>query len=330
MDQPHDRLFRLVFADPAHAGPLLRSALPPAVAAAIDWPTLTRCVPALRGRRSKQTLCDLLFSVALRTGDPVLVYVVLEHKSKSTRFDALQMLEQVAAVLRTHRRSHPDEPFLPPVLPLVVHADQRPWASPLQVRQLFDLDRIPTELHRFLPSLEYVLDDLHEQEPAALRRRALSVFGLCTLASLQFLPPAQRDEATFAAWVDAWLDVQEQAARLADTVTGRELFDAVVEYVLATSRLPFAAWNRVLTRRLTGSPMKKLVSTLQQLRNEGRAEGKAEGKAETLLRLISRRFGSDAAAAVASRVRTADLADLDRYLDRLLDASAPDDVFGDA
>ena len=30
--QPHDHLFRLVFGDPEHAVPLLRSALPPAVA----------------------------------------------------------------------------------------------------------------------------------------------------------------------------------------------------------------------------------------------------------------------------------------------------------
>lgn len=329
VEQPHDRLFRLVFADPEHAVPLLRSALPAAIAETIDWRTLTRCPPLQHGRKGKQTICDLLFSARLGSGAGLLLYVVLEHKSKSTRFDALQMLEQVTAVLRSHRRAHPDEPFLPPVLPIVVHADQRPWASPLQLRALFDLDHIPAGLHRYLPALEYALDDLHQQDPERLRHRALTVFGLCTLASLQFLPLARRDEATFAAWVDAWLDVQQQAARLADTVTGRELFDAMVEYVLATSDLPYPVWSRVLIRRLTGSPMKKFVSTLQQLRNEGRAEGKAEGRIELLLRLIGHRFGAEAARSAEPRLRAAGIDELDGIAAKVLDARTFDDVFTD-
>lgn len=61
-----------------------------------------------------------------------------EHKSQSRRFDALQILEQVTAVLRTHRREHPRDRFLPAVLPVVLHADTRPWRSPRNVRDLFD------------------------------------------------------------------------------------------------------------------------------------------------------------------------------------------------
>jgi hypothetical protein len=329
VDQPHDRLFQLVFADPEHAAPLLRSGLPAAIAATIDWSTLTRCEPAQRGRKGKKTVCDLLFSARLATGDELLLYVVLEHKSRSKRFDALQMLEQVTAVLRTHRRNHPDDAFLPPILPVVVHADQRPFASPLQVRELFDLDRIPAALHRYLPSLEYLLDDLYEAPPERLRQRALTVFGLCTLAMLQYLPPAARNEASFATWVDAWCDVQEAAARLADTVSGRELWDAVVDYVLATSDLPRPVVGRVLTRRLTATTMKKFVSTKQQIRNEGIATGIVKGSADTLLRQLCHRFGAEAARAVEARIRAASIADLDRFAERILDAATIDEVFAD-
>lgn len=327
MDQPHDRLFQLVFADPEHAGPLLRSGLPAPIVATIDWPTLTRCEPVHRGRKGKRTVCDVLFSVRLVAGGELLLYVVLEHKSRSKRFDALQMLEQVTAVLRTHRREHPDDSYLPPVLPIVVHADQRPFASPLQVRELFDLERIPATLHRFLPSLEYMLDDLHDQPPERLRQRALTVYGLCSLAMLQYLPPAARDEATFAAWVDAWCDVQENAARLADTVSGRDLWDAVVDYVLATSDLPRPVIGRVLTRRLTQTAMKKFVSTAQQIRNEGLATGITKGRVDTLLRQLTHRFGVEATRSVEDRIRAASIADLDRFAERVLDAATIDDVF---
>ncbi len=334
--QPHDHLFRLVFGDPEHAVPLLRSALPPAVAGAIDWRTLRRCARSHQGRRGRQTVCDVLFSARLRSGRPLLLYVVLEHKSRSTRFDALQMLEQVTAILRTHRREHPRDRFLPLVLPVVVHADHRPWRSPLQVRELFDLEHLPRELHRFLPALEFVLDDLHDSPPERLRQRALSVFGLCTLSTLQYLPPAARDRHRLAAWVDAWVDVQTAAARLAESIPGSDVFEAVVEFVLATSDLPRPVVQRVLARHWTDPAMKKkFVSTLTQTRNEGRAlgkaegkaMGKAEGKADTVMRQLARRFGVETAAAAEPRVRAASLADLDRFTDQILDAATIDDVF---
>ena len=201
------------------------------------------------------------------------------------------------------------------------------------MRELFDLDRIHPALHRYLPSLEFVLDDLHAARPEHLRQRALTVFGLCALATLQYLPPAARAEATFAAFVDEWRDVQRAAARLADTVSGRELWQATVDYVLATSDLPRAVMSRVLTPRLGLSTMKKFVSTAEQIRNEGIAKGVAkgvaEGRVETLLRLPTRRFGADATRAVEPRLRRASIADLDRFADRVLDAATIDDVFAD-
>ncbi|MFN9757458.1 MAG: DUF4351 domain-containing protein, partial [Planctomycetota bacterium] len=166
-----------------------------------------------------------------------------------------------------------------------------------------------------------------------LRQRALSVFGLCALSALQYLPRAARDERAFAAFLDGWHDVQEQAARLGDAGGGRDLFDALVDYVYATSGLPLPVVQRQLTLRFRDPAMKsKFVSTAQQLRNEGRAEGKAEGRAEgkvaTLLRLITRRFGAPAAA-VVSRLQAATTDDLDRWTDRILDATSLADLFAE-
>jgi hypothetical protein len=321
----HDHLFQVAFGDPEHAVPLLRTALPASLADAIDWRTLTRKNPTQHGRRSRRTLCDLLFAVRTRHQQDLLLYVVLEHKSQSRRFDALQILDQVVAVLRTHRREHPRDRVLPAVLPVVLHADTRPWRSPRNVRGLFDLARIPKPLQRYLPSLTYVLDDLHDVPPERLRRRALSVFGLCALSALQYLPKAARDERAFAAFLDAWHDLQEQAHRLGEARGGRELFDTLVDYVFATSGLPTPVVERLLTRRFTDPAMKnKFVSTAQQLRNEG----KAEVQVSILLRQITRRFG-DPDAIVVERVQQASRAELDRWLDRILDATSLADLFAD-
>jgi hypothetical protein len=56
------------------------------------------------------------------------------------------------------------------------------------------------------------------------------------------------------------------------------------------------------------------------------AAGKAQGLATALLRQLGRRFGP-LSAAVDARVRTADPAALEGWLDRVLDARTLDDVF---
>ena len=150
-------------------------------------------------------------------------------------------------------------------------------------------------------------------------------FGLCALGALQYLPKAARDERAFADFLDAWHDLQEQAHRLGEARGGRELFDTLVDYVFATSGLPTPVVERLLTRRFTDPTMKnKFVSTAQQLRNEG----KAEVQVSILLRQITRRFG-EPDASIVERVQQATRAELDRWLDRILDATSLTDLFAE-
>ena len=77
------------------------------------------------------------------------------------------------------------------------------------------------------------------------------------------------------------------------------------------------------------------MSALQLIFNEGKAEGKVEGKAEgeaegmakTLLKLLRQR-GFEVDNAIERRVHSAnDIAQLDAWLARVLDAEQLEDVF---
>ena len=59
---------------------------------------------------------------------------------------------------------------------------------------------------------------------------------------------------------------------------------------------------------------------------QGRAEGRAEGLAQALLRQLSVKFGP-VSSELEQRVRSAGIAELDVWLERLLGAQAIDDVF---
>jgi predicted transposase YdaD len=60
---------------------------------------------------------------------------------------------------------------------------------------------------------------------------------------------------------------------------------------------------------------------------EGEAKGKAEGKAEDLTRLLTRRFGPLPAWTTA-RISAAPIAQLDAWLDGILDAPSLTDLIG--
>lgn len=61
-------------------------------------------------------------------------------------------------------------------------------------------------------------------------------------------------------------------------------------------------------------------------RVQGKAEGRVEGKAETLLRLMQRRFAVVPESARA-RVAVGSAAEIDAWLDALLDAQSVTEVF---
>ncbi len=80
--QPHDALFRQIFGDPVHAAAVLRTILPPRVAAHIDWSTPFEPTHAsMVGESSEQHHGDLVFKVKLIDGRDAFVWVLFEHQS---------------------------------------------------------------------------------------------------------------------------------------------------------------------------------------------------------------------------------------------------------
>ncbi|MEO6594660.1 MAG: Rpn family recombination-promoting nuclease/putative transposase, partial [Planctomycetota bacterium] len=126
MHNDHDTLFRHVFAQPEHAASLLRTILPPALANAIDWSSLRLVAGSSVDEELKSRQSDLLFE-ALIGGQPVLLYVVLEHKTWADRWTALQMLRYIVRIFDRWRLDHPDAKTLPPAVPIVVHHGDRAW-----------------------------------------------------------------------------------------------------------------------------------------------------------------------------------------------------------
>jgi hypothetical protein len=171
------------------------------------------------------------------------------------------------------------------------------------------------------------VDDLQRETEASLRARRLTPLGTLTLLCLRFLR-GQSGAETLQSF-ERWGDLLRAVDRDDGPRSGRDAIAAIACYALCVVEVPHRDLHEAF-ERLLQRPEETIMSTAEKLRREGfaqgRAEGEAMGRAETLLRQLEKRFGA-LPAGTAERVRASTIADLDRWLDRVLDARALADVF---
>lgn len=356
MDQ-HANLFRSTFSDPEQAKGLLRNFLPAGLVAAIDWDSLALRDTEFLDQELRRSTVDLLFSVNIG-GRPALIYLMLEHKSHQDPLTAWQMLRYFVRIQEHWLREHPGATQLIPILPLVVHHGPQRWSCAQDVVELVDLDgldpQVKAALQPFQPRFRFLLADLPEVAADELRRLAMAPLARLVLLSMQFMR-GQEAEPALAIMRGALELVRQVRA----APGGRDRLVRVWFYLFRVSDLDLQAVHDLLDAdedhdirddmkttadrireeelvkfMATTAPrireeerVKFMTTTAERIREEEREKLLAitaprireEERAATLLRLIERRFGAPGEA-TRTRIRQAVHAELDRWLDAILDA----------
>ena len=219
---------------------------------------------------------------------------------------------------RHWRRLHPEARHLPAIVPVVVYNGPRPWRAPRTMYELYDLDdELREALGPHVLSCSFVLDDLSAVTDAALRGRRMDAYGrLCLFAMSR---AAARD---FLDRLEAWQVELRLVFRTADP-------ERITSFLLYTFRVHRHTHPTIVRQRIAAvvGPEQEniMLSVAEQLIEEGRTQGLRA----IVLRLLGRRFGA-VPAQVAARVEAAELAELEGWCDRILDAASLDDVFDGA
>lgn len=315
-----DALFKAVFSAPEEAVGLIRSLLPPDLAAAIDWSTLALAPGTFVDEALAQRHTDLLFVVHLR-GAPVFLYVLLEHKARAERFVALSLAGYLVRIWHGWRVEHPNEASLPQIIPIVVHHGRRPWREPTQLRELIAAGSpaAADAAGQFGADLRFVLCDLTGVDDHDLRRRPLQPLGRVALAFLARLRGALPGDVI--AIVRRWLD---QVARVLAAPDGAQRLLVLWSYLLMVTDVPVDELAAVVAE--LGAEARELMTTTgHRLRAEGRQEGRTEGRGDLLLVQLRTRFG-EVAEATERRVRAATDQELERWAIAILRAATLDEV----
>ena len=306
----HSSFFTAFTEDPRRLAVIARERVP------APWPELFADAPVRlvdgsfvsRGLRAGRS--DRLCEVALEGDGPRTLLILFEHKSTADAGTPLQIMGYLHDIWSRHAEQKGNSPrSLPPVVPIVVYHGREPWTVPLSVSEAVEM---PAGLAPREPWARYVLLNLADiaYEDLSADGEVRAGFGLFKYV-FEKAPPGRLQR------------IVDELGTL--TETG-------FYYMVANYEVTFEELERLFRNADPELKDRMMATAAETWMEQGKAEGKAIGeagaKAETLLRLMERRFGAVPEAARA-QVSAASVADLDGWLDAILDAGDVDEVFAD-
>ena len=167
---PHDRFFRNAFARHEIAQGFFERYLPAEISTQLDFATLRLTKESFVDDALKAQQSDLLFHIQTRSGTPARLYLLLEHKSYSDPWVALQILGYLVRIWEQEKKRR-KQPPLPVVIPLVLYHGERDWATPIQFAALLEAPEVFTP---FIPDFCYGLCDLSRDQLQGLHTSMVS------------------------------------------------------------------------------------------------------------------------------------------------------------
>jgi predicted transposase/invertase (TIGR01784 family) len=137
LHQPHDKLFKLGFSDPATAAAFLREHIPARISEALDWDALELLPGSFIDPRFRAHESDLLFAAPM-SGHAARIYLLFEHQTTEDKLIALRLMRYMVSVWERHLADSPGGP-LPVILPVVLAQNDREWKLRPEFGALFSL-----------------------------------------------------------------------------------------------------------------------------------------------------------------------------------------------
>jgi len=273
LHQPHDKLVKSTFSDPDNARAFLEANLPHMLTRRMDWNSLTLVSGSFIDPEFAATSSDLLFTAKI-DGQPAFLYILFEHQNQEDPLIGLRLLTYIVRIWNDYLRNNPGATKLPPILPLVLAQDNKPWKSSTRFADLIDIpERVGEDIRKHIPDFEFHLVELFRMPYEKILGTPM---GILTLRALK----AEKLQALLddSVWDESLL-VQLSPA----------CFEMLMRYILDRD-LDKPAFRRKLQMLHNPKLSKNAMSLAEQFRQEGREETRSlaeqfrqEGRQEGLI-----------------------------------------------
>lgn len=269
--------------------------------------------------KMQRTQSDVLLRVNLTNGQPMLIYLLIEHKSYRDWFASVQLLRYQTRIITRLSRKLKQFEKLPPIYSLLVYHGEKSWETPLDFQGIVCAD---DNIKPLLLNFVYGLVDLSTITDDQLSRERQVRAALLAMKLAQRAKNLQQQHDGLVKLMTILKDYPQD-----------ELAELIWEYIF---RL-WTALDELAVRKAARQAMpeeeESMVSAAVQRwmdlgRIEGRDEGRTLGKAEILFDQLTMKFESGAPY-YKKKVFSAPISDIERWCFRILTARTIDEIFHD-
>jgi len=244
--QQHDALFKAVFSRHEHARGLLAEVLPRKLVDHLDWSTLAQEPGSYVDAALSQRHSDLLFSIRGIGGEPLLLYLLVEHQSEADAWMPLRLHGYVDRIWQRWLAADPSATRLPRVVPVVVHHGALGWREAESLHDLYGPEPPGGDLFGdCVPALRFLLFDLGTEPTERLERRPMTDFGRVALLLLQRARTSKDILGDLKRWI-------HMLARVLQESRGRQDLALLLQYVLQTTPVKPTDVRQLIEGHLAG------------------------------------------------------------------------------
>lgn len=273
LHNPHDKLFKAGFSDPATAAAFLQDMLPPVISAGIEWDSLALEPGSFVSAKMRERHSDLLFSASF-AGRKAFVYILFEHLSRPDSWLGLRLLEYMLLIWQAFLKANPDSCALPVILPVVLAQNDKAWEVKTQFADLLDAPQeLGAELAPFLPDFRFHLMQLAEMPFESIRGTPVGILALRTMKA-ERLKKLLDD----VVWDEALL-----------VRVPRVFLEQLLRYILGAD-IDKEAFETKLQQIQEPETRADAMTLAQQYHNEGLQKGLQKGIQESVIETLEIRF----------------------------------------
>jgi len=326
MNARHDASYKHLFSSPKVVQHLVEGFIPDDWMKRLDFTTLEKVPASYVSDDLRERADDVLWRV--KTGEDWLyLYFLIEFQSSVDPWMAVRMLTYVGLLYQDLiKGGRVQGKKLPPVLPIVFYTGEERWSAPTDLAELLP-EHPPGILGNYLPRLAYFLVDENAYSDEVLASLQNAVAATIRLKRQETAEDIARLGAAMRAWFAGDPELQRILALWIREYLLRDLkpeLDVPESYDLGEVTMQFA---ERIKEQMKQREQSALQQGLQKGLQQGLQKGVLQGEALALQRMLTRRFGP-LPGWVQQRLQHATPDELETWLDRVLDASCLEDVFG--
>ncbi len=322
----YDHSYKLLFSEPAMIKDLLTGFFDHDLVHELDFQTLRRLNKEYIDENLRERASDIVWKVQWK-GQWLYLLMLIEFQSTIDPFMVVRMLSYISLIYQDIIKEDGEvrqSKQLPPVLPMILYAGEKPWNAAVSFSQLVP-DNLPKILKKYQPDLECWLLD----EGRYIIDKSDNNDNLVT--SLVAIEQCQESS-----------EIPERVRRLGERLQGQEFdslrraFAVYINRVLKEKKiLPQSTANELggvvnmLSRNIDIWKQKAIAEGLQegmqQGLEQGLEQGRQKGEFAMLKRLLMKRFGtlSESQELILKGKSAEDLLEL---AERVLDAKSIEEI----